>query len=170
MDKLRKIKIETPNGVRYLTFRPVVKLPEETKLACDSVCPIGGKICRKLRDPRNPEDKDSCFMDFCSNLGEGDDKENGILMQYRPENGTVEENLYDIDNVYDVLIKNNGYVKITEVIDSVCKDTCPMWCADHSKCNVSNNMCLLQDLLKNNRYEEGIEEKLLAETQEENKQ
>ena len=111
IEKLRRVKVETENGTRYLQFRPVVKMPEGRKMACDTVCPYGGKLCSKLRDPSCPDDEESSFMDFCANLGDDDDAKNKDLQTYIPEAGTIEENLYDFQNVYEVLIKNNGYVR-----------------------------------------------------------
>jgi hypothetical protein len=163
IEKLRRVKVETENGTRYLQFRPVVKMPEGRKMACDTVCPYGGKLCSKLRDPSCSDDEESSFMDFCANLGDDDDAKNKDLQTYIPEAGTIEENLYDFQNVYEVLIKNNGYVRVTDVIDSVCSDTCPLYNKEHSKCSPKNNTCLLQDLLANANYNPNAEDEIKAE-------
>ena len=61
-NKFSKIKVETPKGVRYITYKPVPGVKAD-ELVCETRCPYG-KICDKLRDPRHPEDKNLCFMHF----------------------------------------------------------------------------------------------------------
>ena len=155
VEKLRNVKIDTEKGERILQFRPVESLPDGRRWDCDTVCPYGGKICRRLIDPRNPNDPNSDFMNFCSDLGEDEnaDPKDKVLQTYIPVKGTLEENLYDIGNFYKTLIEKNGFVRITDVIDGVCSDTCPMWNKEHSKCSPSNGACILQDLLKNQNYD-----------------
>lgn len=152
VEKLKRVRIETPEGPKFITFRPVTELPEGKKIACDCVCPYGGKVCSRLKDPSAPDDPESTFMDFCANLGDDLDEKNRVLATYMPSPGTLEENLPDWNNVYNVLIKENGYVRVTDVIDSACSDTCPMYDPEHSKCSPENRACLLQDLLKNKNF------------------
>ena len=154
-NKLKKVKINTEKGERFLVFRPAPTLPEGERIACDSVCKYGSKKCRLLRNPENPEDPDESFMDFCANLG-CDDK-NSDLSQYIPCENTIEENLSDIDDVYQKLIKDNGFVRITEVIDSCCSEVCPMYSKNYENCTEKNDMCILRDLLKNNNFKMSTE-------------
>lgn len=156
MRKIKRIKVETEKGDRYLVFRPVME-PSET-LDCIKLCPYGEKICTALRNPRDPENPKSCFADFCGNLGilDEDDKE---LKDYIPVKGTLEQVLPDFDSVYQEIIKGNGYVQINDIIDSICDGSCGLYREDHKNCSPSNSSCILQDLLQNCEYDPSLEGK-----------
>ena len=148
MGKSKRIKISTVNGPRYLVFKPI-HLETEDEHACDH-CSYFGK-CDKFLNPETPDDKESSFMEFCSDLGipseEGEavDKE---ILSYIPQEGTLEENISDLADVYQALIKKKGYVSLGKVIDCICKDTCPLYNEEHSNCSSKNSLCLLEDLIK----------------------
>lgn len=157
--KFKKVEINTTKGKRYLVFRPVSKNLED--LACDSICPIGASKCMRLKDPTDPTNPERCFMDFCGGLGAGGsevDEETRELKYYIPEKGTVEENLHDVDNFFEVLIKDNGYIRVHDLIDKACQD-CPMYDKDHSQCSPENSLCLLQEVLKSANYDPDAEAK-----------
>lgn len=141
--KIKKVRINTPEGVKYLTYKPVHV--EDLGMVCDK-CPYYGK-CDKFLNPETPDDKESSFQEFCADLGtlnESDEE----LKKYCPKEGTLEDNLSDLPDVYEVLVKGGGYVKLADVIDVVCKDTCPYWNSKHTDCKSTNNFCILEDLIK----------------------
>jgi len=145
--KVKNVKVETSKGTRQLTFVPALGNDEPDKLICDSTCPYGPEICRLLKDPTHPDDPDFSFMDFCGNLGaeEGSDKDLGA---YVPMEGTLEANLCDFPEIYQVLNAKNPMVRLDKVINCVCADTCDMYCEDHSMCRPDNSACFLIELLK----------------------
>lgn len=145
--KVKNVKFETKYGTKSLVFVPVLDDDDPEKLLCDSHCPYGPDICRLLKDPKNPDDKNFSFMDFCGALGseEGGDVSFG---QCVPMEGTLEANLTDFPEIYQVLCERNPLVSVNKVIDSVCQDSCDMYCPDHSMCRPDNQACFLVDLLK----------------------
>lgn len=166
MNKLRKVVVDTPKGKRFLTFRPIIETEEEIQSkdgtivrACDAggACPYGKIVCENLKDPRNPDDPEVNFMDFCANVGEyfvtepgeekSDVKTEDLSENYVPADGTLEENLFDIDNYYQTLIEKKRLVKISDVIDCFCPDTCPFYDKDHTQCTPTNEICTLLNLI-----------------------
>lgn len=148
--KIKRVKINTPNGVRYLTYKPAVVNEENSKDLLCTQCSYYGK-CDKFLNPETPDDKESSFQEFCSELGTPSEEGQKVdiqLIDYIPEDGTLEENISDLQDAYEVLIKKNGYVKVTDVIDCVCKESCPLWNEEHTECKSSNEFCLLEDLIK----------------------
>lgn len=152
--KVKKFRIETEKGTRALEFRPVPKAPGGAQIVCTTACPYGVKVCSHLIDPRHPNDKLYSFQDFCCGIGRNEDAttENEDELSYVPASGTLEANLYDVSDCFQNLISENKFVKVNEVIDAICQDTCPNWNKDHTECNTSNHMCILYDLFKNREY------------------
>lgn len=143
-EKFRKVKIKTKLGDRYLTFKPVKVEDFENGYICETDCPYGEKICGRLRNPEVPDDETQSFMDFCSNL----DLEDKTMELYVPIEGTLESNLFDLDDVNKELINNRELVSVKEVIDSVCDGMCDLYDKTHCNCKMTNPTCLLQDLFK----------------------
>lgn len=162
--KFKTVKVKTPLGTRELLFRPAITKEGEKRTTCEAVCPIGPRLCMRLRHPEFPEDENNNFLQFCAKL-DSDSEDGDSLQNYIPDRGSIEMYLSDIGNIYEEMIEGKGYVRIVDIIDNVCKTTCPLWNEDHTKCNQNNKLCLLQDLLKNNNYdpslldEEGILQK-----------
>jgi hypothetical protein len=152
MEKIKRVKVSTEKGDRYLVFRPVTD--KDVENVCLEVCPYGEKICTALRDPRDPENPKRKFTDFCGNLGilEDDEDNDKTLKDYVPVRGTLEQALPDFDSIYQTIIKDNGYVRVQEVIDSACDGFCPLYKEDHSECSPKNTGCFLRGLLKNCNY------------------
>lgn len=119
--------------------------------ACES-CPYGTRVCTILKDPQHPDDKYATFQDYCGNLGnkEADPANQELVGGYYPVEGTIEDNLGDTEDVYQSLISKNPYVKISDLIDRVCDGECSFYRKDHSLCKKTNDLCLLQNVLKNN--------------------
>lgn len=152
--KEKRVKINTPNGVRYLTYKPaIIRVDDEGNEIKELICNQCSyyKKCDKFLNPETPADKESSFQEFCSDLGtptEGNSKIDTSLIDYIPVEGTLEENISDLQDVYEVLIKKNGFVKLVDIIDCVCKESCPYWNKEHTDCKSTNEFCLLEDLIK----------------------
>lgn len=146
--KIKRVKINTPNGVRFINYKPVVVDENKKELVCNE-CPYFRK-CETIMNPEKPDDPESTFQEFCSEIGTSKDGEkvDTTLMQCIPEEGTLEENLGDLPDIYQHLIAKKGYVKLENVIDCVCKESCPYWNEEHTECKTSNELCFLQDLIK----------------------
>lgn len=159
-EKYLKVKLEVEGKKRTILFRPVFeKELGENRDIClrTDICPYAnGLLCRLLKNPAKMNEEDSTFMDLCSNLEDytrDKDKErvthpDDDVVAYVPIEGTLEENLSDVDNYVQTLIKDRGYVKIGDVIDNICSDgLCGMYDPSHCNCDSTNEMCLLRSLL-----------------------
>lgn len=148
MEKYIRVKIETKNGgTRFLTYKPV-PVSEATTLICETDCPYKD-VCDKIRDPRNPENEDLRFLDFCSDLGMTEEdraKGNTKGADYVPVEGTIETELGDLQDIFQDIIKSDPVVKTSDVIDSICPGWCDDYCPDHKNCSAKNNTCILKNL------------------------
>lgn len=145
--KLRRVKVMTPEGEKYLMYRPISDIPKDC-IICDSDCPYG-KVCGELPDPRNPEDKDSCFTDFCNEIGENNEKngEESIEMStYIPCDGELENFFSDKENVLQIIIGKDPVFKLTDIIDSCCPSMCDYYDKSHQDCTFENKMCIFRPL------------------------
>lgn len=151
MNKQKRVKIKTPNGDIYLTFKLHDDYNKDNGFI-SNVC-LSCRyhhICDKIEDPRYPNNPDFRFIDLCGDIGDiikennGEEDENGISNYLIPVEGTIENNI----NLFQELIKENPLIKLSNIIDSIC----PNWCSDydpeHSKCNSKNNLCIMHDLFK----------------------
>lgn len=143
MDKLKRIKVMTPKGEKFIVYRPIDEIPTDG-IICDVKCPYG-EICGKLPDPRNPEDKDLCFIDFCNTLGEdeGDDEKISTMV---PNDGEMENLFKDEKDILQFIIESNPVYKLSDIIDSCCPNICEYYNPDHTDCNIENKMCLIRGL------------------------
>lgn len=147
MYKVKKIKISTVKGERTLMFQPFYLNTQG--VACNTVCPYGIGVCTRLRNPSNPDDPEQSFTDFCSDIDRLVDAGLHEEVNYIPCRGTLEENLYDVENIYEVLIDDNGFFRVNDLIDSYCPEMCGLYSPDHKNCSHKNTMCILQGFLKN---------------------
>lgn len=162
--KLVRVKVDTPKGVRYLTFGPVESIPTD-QLICSKSCPYGS-ICDKIFDPRNPDKfPEYTFTDFCAELGMGvvDDgndssdtsNQDESLMSMVPIKGTIESAFGDdYPDIFQQIIGNNSMIRVKDFIEKVCSKWCEHYKDDHSECRSSNKFCLLQNIFYNNKPEE----------------
>lgn len=156
MKKLRKVLVKTPKGDRWFTMRPVTDELDDGEIYCDTVCPYGGEICTRLPDPRNPSNPEVRFTDFCNSLGDSDE-EHGVeedieLKKTVPLDGEIERVFPDFPDIIKIVNEENPLVRLGDVIDSVCEGGCEYYCPDHSKCNSSNSLCVLKELLKDKNF------------------
>jgi hypothetical protein len=146
-----RVKVTTPKGDKYLTYDWYsVKQMEETHDSLCNFCPYSSSICDNLADPRNPDDPNSSFTDFCTEL-DTIDLENGKqvnLSYYHPEEGTIEKELDGVIDISQCTIQRGRRVKLEDVIDCVCPDCCDMYKKDHSGCTQDINTCILKELFK----------------------
>lgn len=144
MGKIKHITVKTPKGDRTLTYKSVEK--PENDLVCFTKCPYG-RVCESLYDPRDPGNDGANFADFCSNLGkEGSECEDSEVEAMVPVEGTIEENLSDLDDTFKQILKRNPMVRIDQVVNKVCSSWCDSYTEDHQNCNSKNGMCIMKDL------------------------
>lgn len=150
MEKLKRVKVSTPKGDRFITMRPVTDDLEEGEIFCDSICPYGGKVCQRFPDPRNPENSELTFCDFCSDLGEDEGKEE--LNSMVPLEGEIERAFPDFPDIVKVIEEEDPLVRVGDVIDSVCADGCDLYRSDHSECTSEYPLCILKGILKDKNF------------------
>ena len=149
MEKIRKAKFNTAKGERSMMMRPVLEELEEGEVFCDSICPYGEKICSRLPDPEFPDKPTERFCDFCTRLGEIEGQE--FCNNMVPVEGEIERVFPDFPDIIKVLEEENPLVKISDVIDEVCKGGCDMYSPDHSNCSSKNQLCILKGLLRSKK-------------------
>ena len=149
----------TFNGKNYtFRFKPMSEsgmAPED--LLCEKVCPLN-EVCNRLKDPRNLEDETATFNDFCLAVGGDPDKSaEEILNDESTENlmPVIEDVLNYLEDqdkdLYREIINANPYVRLSDVIDSVCGPDgydCSMYNKDHSNCTRTNGLCILKRIFK----------------------
>jgi hypothetical protein len=160
--KIERVEVKLKNGeTRTLEYyQPNIAETDENgnlKFICDGGCAYFN-ICAKLRDPRDPDDKDLCFIDFCQDLGTDSDGNRTDFSNMCPVDGTIESNLGDQD-IFQDIIKTNPFVRVTDVIEKVCKGEdgvpfCPGYNEKHTNCVYSNDMCILKSLFPKSKVEE----------------
>jgi hypothetical protein len=145
-NKFKRVKVVTEKGDRFITFKPVDLKDNLEELVCEKNCPYS-KICDKIPDPRNMNDKNLKFLDFC---GEAEDeRDNTSLGNMVPLEGTVEEFFKDYPDIFQILIKNNTMVGIKDIIHRVCSGWCENYNKEMTNCKSTNSICWLQDLFIN---------------------
>ncbi len=150
-----EVKKETGEIIGHLEYyNPGIAETDENgnlKFICDGGCTYF-KICPKLRDPRHPEDKDLCFVDFCQSLGTDSEGNRTELADMCPVDGTLEANLANQDIFQDIVENRDKiFVSVDDVIKNVCKGedevpSFPCYNDKHSNCVYSNEMCILKSL------------------------
>lgn len=141
MDKLKTVKLDVNGKTRKLVFKKIND-PEGGKETCSSVCSYY-KTCRFMKDPRNLNDPLGSFTDFC---GDAVDEKGEDLDTWIPVPGTIEENLGDVNDVFQNIIEKSPCVTINRVIEVSCKDFCDKYTEDHKNCNCNNSLCIIKKL------------------------
>lgn len=151
LKKIKMFEVDTPNGKRFLKFRPA-SVDSDKSIICVSSCPYG-KICGKLKDPRKPNDPNSHFSDLCNGLTtdtvkqEDSNKEEGkYILSLHPAEGSLEEAFFDDEDIFKQLIEKNPVVRINDVIDKTCSNWCDSYTPEKTNCNSRNKTCIMQDL------------------------
>lgn len=154
--KRKAIKFKTRNGdEREIIMEPVLNLAGPEVLVCEEYCPYS-KICKILPDPRKPEGSDigedgyDGFLNFCGDLGTGDENFDIAIANYVPAEGSLEQVFEDFPDIFNLLIEKNPVVRVNDIIDNVCKGGwCSDWTPDHCNCKSSNMSCILRSLFIN---------------------
>lgn len=157
--RLRNVTKMTPRGEINITFRPVIIDENEseerknrlvTGYVCTEDCSYR-QICPHLYDPRT-EDKSGKFVNFCNDLV----SEDTSLAEMVPVEGTLENNIEGIEDIYKQVLGENPLIKLDTIIDKLCPGMCSMYCKDHSMCRRDGNnySCLLNSLFEAKRKEE----------------
>lgn len=143
MDKLKRVKVDTPLGVKYLTFSPVSEIPTD-ELICTKYCSYH-EVCGKLPHPSDPTNEDLSFTDFCNDLGEKEGDEDLALTF--PCKGELENLFKDDKSILQIIVGKNPIYRLTDIIDSCCPGMCELYNKEHSKCTERNRMCIFSSLL-----------------------
>lgn len=147
-EKLRVVTVNTPIGPRNLTFIHE-KDESENFIVCEHCSYYN--VCNRLPHPEEPENKDKSFADFCY-IQTSDLEKSPSSGDFIPKAGTIEENLTDLCDPYrDLALDNHSYVKLSDVIDTVCSDVCPDYDVSHCNCGASNKFCFLSQLFENKK-------------------
>ena len=144
MKKLKSIKVSMSDGTeKVIVYRPIEEIPT-SHLICDKECPYG-KCCSELPDPRNMEDEELSFTDFCNDLG-AEDGSDSELTSMVPKDGSLEELFRGYPNVLQKIIGKKKLVYLNDVIDKCCPDICDYYNKEHTDCTLENKMCFLRGL------------------------
>lgn len=145
MEKYRRVLVETPKGKRYLTYRPV-NVENATDLICETHCPYKN-VCDKIKDPRNLENSELTFLDFCSEIGQ--EKDDDVEVNMVPVAGTIETELGDVVDIFQAMMEKNPPLRLVQVIDNVCPGWCDDYTPEHKNCNAKNGTCIMKNLFDN---------------------
>ena len=160
--KLINVPVETPKGKRLVKFFQFSGDDTEGARPCEDFCPYAD-ICDKIPDPRDPENKERSFLDFCGELAENEDEK---LIDVIPCENSIESSLSDVvGDIYQTLIDKKHLVSVGEAIDKICPGWCDSYDKEHSACKVTNKSCILSNLFSGKKVEEA-EEKENKETNE----
>lgn len=160
--KLINVPVETPKGKRLVKFFQFSGDDTEGARPCEDFCPYAD-ICDKIPDPRDPENKERSFLDFCGELAENEDEK---LIDVIPCENSIESSLSDVvGDIYQTLIEKKQLVSVGEAIDKICPGWCDSYDKEHSACKVTNKSCILSNLFSGKKVEEE-EEKENKETNE----
>lgn len=149
MGKNKLITVKTPFGDRRILYTQNGDSTEKNVLVCRE-CSYN-KVCKFIRDPRDPENKEKTFIDFCSSIQE-DDMENlppeeDSISTYFPERGAIEDALgKDFPDILKTVIDENPRVYVEDVIEEVCKGWCDDYTPERTNCNCNNMSCILRSL------------------------
>lgn len=153
-ERIKAVNVDVNGKKLSFGFYPVPddeNNPEE--LFCNT-CPLHG-FCNLIPDPRDPENKEVTFMDFCG--ATGDQSISETLSSDKYENllpvvsDVIEYTKVLGSDVYQKIIEKDPYVKLSEVIDCMCGEggyPCPMYNKEHSNCSSSNLVCVLKNLFR----------------------
>ena len=145
INKLVRIKVQTPKGERTLLFTRY-DLPEtDGKIPCTNICPYKD-ICEEIPHPEYPNDPAFEFTDFCGNVSVGEETDKSLDLI--PVKGTVESNLKDLipQDVFQRIIEKGRLVPVKDFIDNACSEWCDYYNKDYSNCTMNNASCMLQNL------------------------
>jgi hypothetical protein len=141
--KLINVPVETPKGKKVVKFFQFSGEDTEGARPCEQFCPYAD-ICDKIPDPRDPQNKDRSFLDFCGELSEAEDDK---FVDVIPCENSIETSLSDVvGDVYQTLINRKHLVSVDKAIDKICPGWCDSYDKEHSACKVTNKSCMLSNL------------------------
>lgn len=159
-NKIEKVKVQLDDHTtRWLEFfKPNAAEVDENnnlELLCRYGCSYY-KICPLLRDPMHLDDKEYCFIDFCQSLGVDSEGNRTDFADMCPVEGTIETNLGDIDDIFQDIIDRDPLVKVSDIIEKVCKGedselNFSCYNEGHTNCKYTNDMCILKSLFPKNK-------------------
>ena len=153
MNKFKEVTLRI-NGKLY-NFTLVTEDEKQLGAAdlCEKYCPYS-KMCINIPHPADMNNNHKHFVSFCNNINdyvEGKDKDPNLEYTSYPARGAIEELFKEMgSNMYKNITsgKNDLLIKVSDVIDSLCPDTCDLYDPKHTKCNSKNSYCILHILLK----------------------
>ena len=149
--KLINVPVETPKGKKDVKFYQLTGDDTEGARACEKLCPYA-EVCDKIPDPRDPQNKERSFLDFCGELSESEDEK---FIDVIPCENSIENSLSDvIGDMYQKLIERNHLVSVGKAIDKICPGWCDSYDKEHSACKVTNKSCMLKNLFSKDVKEE----------------
>ncbi len=150
--RLKTIDVNTPSGIKTITMVPVMINLEEDKISitetfCATCCPYGS-ICGKLRDPRDPKNKEKNLADWCNEVSFTDETlecTNEFAMMH-PMEGEIEKLYDEKSEPFKQLLEYNPLINLNTFIDNVCPGFCDRYDKDHSNCSFDNEFCICKSL------------------------
>ncbi len=153
--KLINVPVETPKGKRNVKFFQFSGEDTEGARPCEQFCPYA-EYCDQIPDPRDPENKERSFLDFCGELSENEDEK---YIDVIPCENSIESSLSDVvGDVFQTLINKKHLVSVDKAIDKICPGWCDSYDQEHSACRVTNKSCMLTNLFAEMKNKEEKEE------------
>ena len=150
---LKVVNVNTHKGRKPIIFKRVEVNPSflEGSPARCSDCAYSFMACSHISDPRENRSIDSNLEDFCREVNENIAYGDGSKVYfYIPVPESFESNLADVSLSYYFYksVRRQGYVRLSRVIETVCKGVCSQYNDLHSNCKLGNKLCIIHDLLK----------------------
>lgn len=147
MGKNRLVTVETPKGKKRILYTKT----EDSGLVCND-CPYN-RVCKLIKDPRNPEDPEKTYVDFCAGLElkdftpEPEESSEDSITMYHPVKGAIEDGLgKDYPDIIKTVIDSDPRVYVSDIIEEVCKGWCDEYTPERTHCNCNNMSCILRSL------------------------
>lgn len=154
-NKNKKVEVVINEKTYSFKFLPVYDDKENPEQIFCTSCPLCD-FCDLISDPKNPDNKERSFQDFCIETGDQTPEDmfsEGKFENLVPEISDVLKFANDFNqNIYKQMLQKDRYVRLGDVIDSFCGPdgyTCPVYNKDHTNCSSENGLCVLRKLFSN---------------------
>ncbi len=153
--KIRTVEVPVNGKIFKFRFTPVGSDVNPEDLLCEK-CPLYD-ICDKVRDPRDLNNEDLNFNDFCLSGGKRDDTADDLLNDeymgdFLPSIEDFLKYTEEVNkDVYKQLLETHPLVDLNKVIDCVCGPdgyACSFYNPEHSECTSKNGLCILKSLFR----------------------